>query len=266
MPHYRNVRDMDLDEVSVVDRPANQHAAILITKRADDEESDVPETNQVEEVGIDDLQVGDVVLDQDDNPVEVTEELLADLYADAGVREPELVGKSASLVDSVLHDLSKALENGDTHEAISKVAEENATLRQEVAKFQELAKAEQDLRLEREYTARAAEYGLPVDPAELGPVLKRAAEYLPYEDCVVLNKAFEAAGEQSANLFQEIGKQGMGSNPDPFGIVEALVDVSQPVAKADGSQFSQAEMIAKAFADNPAAYDEYERQQRALRG
>ena len=60
---------------------------------------------------------------------------------------------------------------------------------------QEIAKAERDLRLTREYISKAEEYNLPVDPKELGPVLYRMAETMEYDDCAVIAKCLETAGE-----------------------------------------------------------------------
>lgn len=65
--------DMEFDEVSLVDRPANQFASIAFSK-AQGEEPSVSEDFEVEEVDIDDLEVGDVVVDEEGNEFEVVEE------------------------------------------------------------------------------------------------------------------------------------------------------------------------------------------------
>ena len=77
----------------------------------------------------------------------------------------------------------------------------------------EVAKAERDLRLTREYVSKAAEYNLPVDPTELGPVLYRMAETMSYDDCAVIAKCLETAG---SILFEEVGYQGGGDNDDIY--------------------------------------------------
>ena len=81
-----------------------------------------------------------------------------------------------------------------------------------------VAKSERDLRLTREYIAKSAEYNLPVDPKELGPVLYRMAESMSYDDCAVIAKCLESAGNI---LFEELGYQGGGDNSDIYSQVEA---------------------------------------------
>lgn len=65
--------DMEFDEVSLVDRPANQFASIAFSK-AQGEEPSVSEDSGVEEVDIDDLEIGDIVVDEEGNEFEVVEE------------------------------------------------------------------------------------------------------------------------------------------------------------------------------------------------
>ena len=69
----------------------------------------------------------------------------------------------------------------------------------------ETAQAERDLRLTREYISKAAEYNLPIAPDELGPVLYRMAESMSFDDCKVIAKALETAGEI---IFEETGLPG----------------------------------------------------------
>jgi hypothetical protein len=82
----------------------------------------------------------------------------------------------------------------------------------------------------------------------------RAAETLPYEDCVVLHKALTSGGE----AFAELGYTGGGSNHDAFGAVEALIAADSELSKAlEANGADRHDTIAKAFESNPAAYDEY---------
>ena len=81
-----------------------------------------------------------------------------------------------------------------------------------------IAKSERDLRLTREYISKAAEYNLPVAPEELGPVLYRMAETMSYDDCAVIAKCLETAGEI---IFEETGYTGGGDNADIYSQVEA---------------------------------------------
>lgn len=239
--------DIEIDEISLVDRPANQHAKVALAKRAT-EEDNVPEyyDEKGEVVDIDELEVGSVVYDADGNGylMEAEEET---------VNELEPVGKS--LAEQVREDLSKAFSDVERDEVISKAMGEIAKAEQRAAEAEAIAKSERDLRLTREYIAKAATYGVPgVTPEELGPVMLRAAESLSHEDCTVLHKAFSSAGD----AFAELGVRGGGSNSDAFGVIEALTETDSELSKAlsvNGADRHDA--IAKAFENDPAAYDRY---------
>lgn len=109
----RELSNMEIDEISLVDRPANQYASVLIAKRDDSEEDVVPEVydadgNVIED--IDALEVGTVVYNADNEAFQVAlddeeSEVEVDLTDDAEdegdesdedsevVDEGELVGK-----------------------------------------------------------------------------------------------------------------------------------------------------------------------------
>lgn len=255
------VTGMVLDENSFVDVPANQLGRILLTKAAGPSGGTVPQTPdfETEEVDLDELQAGDIIVTDDGEQIELTEDMLDQingLEPDDFVEEPQLEPVGKSFTDVVAEQLSKAFTEGSRDEVIKRVAGYVEQLEKRATRAEEIAKAERDTRLEADYTARAEQYGLPgVNPHELGPVMKRAAEVLPYEDCVILNKAFEIAGEAAATAFDEIGKSA-GSNLDPFGVVSYVTEGKVDVSKAgDVEQY---------FLDNPEAYDEYEQARRGL--
>lgn len=253
----REVRDMEIDEISLVDRPANQHAKVSIAKRAQE------------------VQAVSDYFDQDGQPVDAEALNLGDVVFDAEGQafvleledEPELelelagAGVSKSLADTVRSDLSKALTQDERNEAISKAMEEIAKADARVAAAENrasaaetIAKSERDLRLTREYISKAAEYNVPVDPTELGPVLMRMVESMTDADCAVIHKSLAAAG---AMLFTEAGYQGGGDNADPMAQVNAVID--EAVSKAANPDRAQA--ISDYFEQNPQAYEEYLRAQ-----
>lgn len=98
----RRLFDMDVDEISTVDRAANQHAAIVFSKRAEPEEADMPgELYDAEGVEVfeDELESGDTVYDENgDEFVYLDEEDAAELEAEdfEDSDERELVGKKFS--------------------------------------------------------------------------------------------------------------------------------------------------------------------------
>lgn len=250
------LQDMEFDEVSLVDRPANQHAHVVITKRAPEEGSVDEFYNESGEVitDIDALEVGTIVYDADQRPFEIT----AEDDADAEVEERELVGAGIgkSLAEQVREDLSKALGDVERDEVISKALGQVAELSKRAEQAEELAKAERDLRLEREYIAKAATYGVPgVTPEELGRVMKNAAENLSDADCQVLAKAFASSGD----VFKEIGATGTADSRDAFGVIEELLGGQESeIGKALSAKGADThEVIEKAFEADPAAYDRY---------
>jgi hypothetical protein len=167
------------------------------------------------------------------------------------------VGKSAffqpqrgSFSASVMQELSKAVTDNDRDQVIAKALGRVEEL--EAAQYQAelIAKSERDLRLTREYISKAAEYNLPVAPDELGPVLYRMAETMSYDDCAVIAKCLETAGEI---LFEETGYQGGGDNADIYSQVEA--HAYDTFGKAEN--FDSVSAINTVFDQNPDAYDEY---------
>lgn len=316
MPRVRQVSDMLIDEISLVDVPANQHAAVVIAKRATEEDS-VPETQIYDETGqeldIESLQVGDVVYDTEGQPFEVVldEDDQPNDFNAMGENADELaeVGKSftgglmrgaktgaqgvglkggatksgmqtgaflrrnraaigagaagvgagaaggamikKSFADEIREELAKAASDVERDEVLAKALDEVGELSKRLEQAEEIAKAEQDLRLTREYVEVAKSYNIPVDPDELGPVLKRMSETMSYEDCSVIAKALENSG---GLIFDEVGFIGGGDNTDVFSQVEAVIEDS--IAKADGS-VSKSAAVETFFDQNPDAYEAY---------
>lgn len=260
----QKVTDMEFDEVSLVDRPANQHARIVLAKRAEQEDAMADEYFDAngDLVDIDSLEPGDVIQDAEGNLFEVEEQ-------DDDDRELAEVGKSAffapepdlSALAGLRDELSKAVANSDNEvlakalgymEAIEKRAVEAEA---RTAQLEQVAKREREIRLEREYIAKAAEYNVPIAAEDLGPVLMRCAEALSYDDCAVLHKALTAAGEM---LFVEAGFDGQATNNDPLAEVEAYLEgEGEAVAKRAGEPVSKAQGVTAFFDDNPDAYEAF---------
>jgi hypothetical protein len=246
----KELSNIEIDEISLVDRPANQHARVAIAKRATEEEI-VPELfdETGEAIELEDLVDGQIVFDAEGEAYvwntddeDETDEL-------AYENELELVGKSFG--DSVREELSKALTDIERDDVIAKAADEISKAEARAAAAEHIAKAERDLRLTREYVAKAAEYNVPIDPVELGPVLMRMANAMDYEDCAVIHKALSAAGEA---LFEELGYDGMASHNDVIAEVDAYA--SEFITKSD-SKVSKFTAQADIFSSNPALYDQY---------
>lgn len=294
------VSDMDIDEISLVDRPANQHASVMIAKayQGDPMAEKATETGYFWDDGSpvmtdDEIGPDDRITNAEGEVFALSDEAIAELEAEANAgREDELVGAGApgaeigkslfgrqaaagrpaqrggvqkSLVETLQETISKAVGEEGLREGLSKAVELLAKADKRASDAETLAKAEQNLRLEREFVAKAATYGaLPIAPEVLGPILKRCAEYLPEADCVELNKVFTATGEI---LFQELGMQGGGSEDgsDPMAQVNAAIEAGSitKVAKNDEGEtvtLSKAEQTVAYFAEHPELYDDYRAQ------
>lgn len=248
----REVRDMEIDEVSLVDRPANQFAKVAIAKRAPEEET-VPEylLEDGSPVDFDQLPFGSTVYDEEGNEFEWLAKETEEVEEE---RELESVGKS--LAEQVREDLAKALTEVERNETITKALNEVSKADARAKAAEEIAKSERRLRLSREYIAKAAEYNVPIAPTELGPVLMHLAEAelegsLPKGCCDVVHKALDAAGEL---IYAEIGFQGGGDNEDVMSRVEA--QLQEQVSKAaDG--VTKEQLLTKAFETDPDLYEQY---------
>lgn len=264
-PRYR-LSDMDFDEVSMVDKGANQDALITIAKRATEEEV-MPDLYYEDGTLVDEnaLSDGDIVYDEEGKAYQFTAEAEDD--AAANTKEPEPVGKSAFLDskketkvvtksaktfgDELREELSKAFSDEDRDSVLSKAFGRIDQMEKTLQEQAEIAKSERDLRLTREYISKASEYNVPVAADELGPVLYRMAETMSYEDCAVIEKCLTAAGEM---IFEEVGYIGGGDNQDVMSAVEAkAVEVGKSASP---------EAITSVFDSNPQAYDEYLASQR----
>lgn len=268
----KELRDLEIDEISLVDKGANQHARTVIAKRHDEEDKmDEYFDAEGNPVDVASLELGDVVYDADGEAFELElddeqveqERELATVGKRADDANPFQVSKSTETtsVSTLREAFSKALTDEDRDGVISKALDLIGEQEKIAKAAAATAEAERQMRLDREYTEIAKNYSVGIAPDVLGPVLKRAAEALSREDCEVLSKALQAGSAATEELFEEVGKRGGGANSDVFDTVEAFLD--ERVSKsADG--VSREEQVSKVFLENPAAYDEYlaERQAR----
>lgn len=169
------------------------------------------------------------------------------LAAGGGLGAYEATKKS--LGDSVLEELSKAVTERDREEIIVKMADEVESARQEAAEAIAFAKAEQDVRIEQEFVAKAATYNLPVAAEVLGPILKSMAEVLDEDQLDIIDELFNAVGDA---LYNEIGYVGESSNSSVLDAVDAYAN--ELVGKSDLTH--EQAMVAMLEA-NPSAYDAY---------
>lgn len=177
--------------------------------------------------------------------------------AGGGAYTDHRFGKSFG--DEVLEELSKALTDDARDEVIAKA----------LGGFEEIAKRNEaleelvyDILEDREvqgYTELAKGYELPADPEDLGGLMYRASQFLPQEDVETLDRLFSASGEMFAKGYmEELGYNGAAES-DVLSQVYAVA--GNAVGKSAGS-ITQEQAVTALFEANPAAYDEYEAEQR----
>jgi hypothetical protein len=284
MPTGNRLTDMEFDEISLVTRPANQLSKVVLYKSGeesmDDTEAEFGDTEDLEKDTAPDPSVvdkGHGAYDDDDE--EDDEELLENLKTspkkgakmskDAQAEMDSMIEYIEALETAnseLMAKMDEAQEEESTEDSILKsadpavvelikAAEDRATVAEEIAK------AERDHRLEREYIEKASEYAsLPVDPTEFGPVLKAAADALDDEVFDHLIKVLTAANEaiRQGSTFDEIGKATTFDADSGIGKVEQIAKALQ--ANEKGLSYEAA--VAKAVMDDPTLYDNYLKESR----
>lgn len=266
MRRVNKLSRMKIDEVSLVDADANGYAEMLIAKR-DDAEEQMPQdelTFSEEDLVYDDagnaylpLSMGEPDNDPGEDDSGEDEE-----YDDAIPYEDDDEAEAQDTANQVLAGLSKALGDSDRDEYVAAAYGEIAKAQRRADRAEQVAKAERDLRLTREYIAKAAEFSTPVPPEVLGPVLKRCTENLPYADCQILQQCLEAASEAMYDPYGEIGKAGGGDNADILTQVNARAEELFQKGVEAGTGFTREQAVAKVFEIDPKSYDDYLRDRR----
>jgi hypothetical protein len=166
------------------------------------------------------------------------------------------VGKS--LGDQVLEELSKSLTEGDRDEVIAKALDRFDEISKRNDRLEETVEALIEEREAEGYFELAKGYELPIDPNQIGGIMHRAAQFLPEEDLQALDRVFSSVGQVSKAAYEQIGYDG-SMDSDVLGQVFEIA--GQAVSKSDSS-LSQEQAVTALFSANPAAYDEYEAEQR----
>lgn len=273
----REIQDLVIDEISLVDKGANQHATVTIAKSADGEKENYMDVydEQGNPLDPDALEIGDVVYDaagdayeiqandeNEDQEYEVEEErelaVAKSFTTPFTKRDAARSSVSKGYSQSLREELSKALTDRDRDEVISKAFSQIEALTEATEIAKRAAEQERDIRLTQEYYEIAKSYELPnVHAEELAHALKNMAEKLDYEDCEVIGKALQFAAEAQDALFSEVGSIGGGDNSDVLDMVNAHVD-----GVVSKSGVSREELFTEVLAQNPDAYDQYLAEQR----
>ncbi len=224
MPH---LRDLDVEFVSLVDRAAVRDSSrqtepqkFILWKSESGNHNpnggDMPTTEELTAA----LEKAEQERDEAQAELAKAEKKLA--KKDKKDEEAAPIDK-ADLPPAVREALEKAEARADK---LEKQAEEDA----------KIAKAERDLRITREFVAKAETEFPSVGGSseEFGPVLKTMSETLPEDVFKSIETRLRAAEEQvrTSNLFKELG---MGGDPTPGADVEldAALQKADDLQKAD---------------------------------
>src|SRR5512139_3287438 len=196
----RTLRKLRVDFGSLVDVPANQHAHVLLFKRATPDP--IEKMIREEDGKFCVYSASGKKLGEHNTRAEA----LAQLRAVEASKE-RAQKMSDTKTDHGTEDIAKRLADLEKR---AKDAEDRATAAE--AKHEEaltLAKAEKDARLTAEFIRKAEGFAnLPVKPDVLGPILKKLTDALTAEEYTQVETVLRAANAASAAVFSEHGRGG----------------------------------------------------------
>lgn len=245
------LHDMVFDEVSIVRRPANQHAAIVFSKSADegDEMPGVLYAEDGTEVNIDDLEIG-TEIELDDGSIY---EVVAADDDDDDLEDPEDdLGKSEDYAALIAKAYADATDEDSRRAVIEKMARSTAAAQRKAdAAMAQIEKAEAEAYVQT-CISKAAEYGFAGERTELlGVTLAKAMSVLDADEIQLLDDIFKAFSELIDTV--AIGTEGQGAS-DVLDVVNA--QAAEMVKKADGEFDTTAAFLA-VFNEHPELYGQY---------
>ena len=246
---------MVFDEVSLVRRPANQHAAIVFSKAAD-EGDDMPGVLYAEdgtEINIDDLEVG-TEIELDDGEVYV----VVDSSEGAGDEPPgdqSEYGKADEPVDyaaMITKAYAEAVDDDARKDVISKMARATAAAQAKAeAATARIEKMASDSYVEA-CISKAAEYGFAGDRTEeLGVLISKAMTVLDPDEIQLLDDIFKAF----STLIDEtaIGTEAVG----PSEVMDTVKAYASTLVEKSGGELSPDDAFLAAFEADPSLYQTY---------
>jgi hypothetical protein len=267
-----SVHDMEIDEVSLVDIPANPHSLVMIQKNfqevgmadnATDDRLFDQEGNELDDEY--ELTPGEVIFNADGeafqfDPEAVEEGAQEEEYAEVG-KSVFFQGQSAqpsefskSLAAELRETLSKSATDASTRAVLSKALEAVQASDERALEAVAIAKSERAIRLTGQFVEVAKGYNVPADPNELGAVLMRMNDSMSQDDCSVIHKALSAAGDI---IFEEIGITGNATADGSDPMEQAEQYAASQVSKSGSEVISKAKAVEEFYMTNPDAYEDY---------
>jgi len=276
MPHGNRLTDMEFDEISLVTRPANQLSKVVLYKSGDMDmtgaEDEVFDPNDA--VGKasykkrynDDESEEDRIVDEDEAILRLKESKKKGVKKDDEVESMlNYIEALESANETLMQKLDEVDEDEYDHDILKSADPEIVELfkatEERAAVAEEIAKAERENRLQREFIEKAAEYdSLPVETGTFGIVLKDAAESMDADTYDALTTVLAAANEsiKQGGLMSEIGVSGTFDADSGMGRIEQVASV----LRSENPDLTREAAIAKAVTDDPALYDIYNEERR----
>jgi hypothetical protein len=259
--------DLEIDEVSLVEQGANNKKIIFKSAQFEDSimstVNDKPEADDLEksaedvekeamegEGGAGAAAVGATKEEGEEKEEEEKEE--------GEDKEPAEKSVSRSLMKKMAKT-EKALEKARVDAEKARV--EKAKLAKEVEDLRKAFADEQSQRILKEHVEKAAtEYTRLGKPEEIALITKEASEKLSPEAYGKLSDVLKAANTRiEAAMFQEVGKS--GSVPGGS-VVEKVRAIAKSYVEKSAGSLTMAQAEAKAWADNPDLYMQYQSEKR----
>ena len=260
MGAVNNLTNMSIDEVSLVRKPANQHAAIVFSKSLEGDEMPAPTIYAEDgtEVDIDDLEVGTVIQGEDGVEYVVSEgdDFDGD-QPDDQYDEADEVGKSFDdYADLIAKAYSEAVTEDDRSALIAGVAREAAIAKAEAATVADNIAKMQDEAYINTCISKADDYGF-AGPrtVDFGVAISKMLTVLDESEIQLMDDIFKAFSELAyeANL----GTEAYGES-DVLGVVNAQ---ASEIVKSAGGDVDELTAFTAAFEANPDLYSQYRDEQ-----
>lgn len=295
MPQPKQLSDIELDEVTVCEEPANDDCRAAIVKSRTQanplEENDMPQANQnVEDVNDQD----DLDLDFDDETLNAVAEQLDELGDDAvpfvaalmaGVEEAgdvitkmaadmeELSGeheelkKSAGLLVERIEKMGADGKIGETEQDLVSAIRKSmggAELPPEVAVRIDALEAVAKSAAEAEAVAKAKAFGVG-DPKELGPILIKVRKSCGAEVADKIESVLTSAGAaiKKSKVFTRVGVDTGADASDPVRKSLSEAEVGAEEIRKSNPHLTKEQALTQFWQQNPAKYEEYREAQRA---
>jgi chromosome segregation ATPase len=275
MPQINELSQLEINEISLVDAPANPGSEVLLFKR--DSDTEVPIMADVEKT------VGETPATPDAPDRGVVDALIAKSEERMDQLSQDLVEKSEviSRLEAENQSLREQIENAasvekrapedDSLESVLKQAPE-AVQKALESLTERVAKAEAETRQyaeqieKREWIAKAEPFvkSLPTSAETLGGLLQRVAKGMTTtEDAAELERVFaavnSAAMQGGVHLFKSLGRD----SAEPTSAKAKIEMLAEDIQKS-ASGITPEQATAKVLAQHPELYADYLTEQRAV--